>query len=575
MVADRWITDWPVSERYTFYTRANAGEVMPLPGSPLSWTLVWHQALIQGWRDSTFVMGVMEPHEIEAEEIIGSVGGYLYINATMTRFFGVRGPGMTPEMVDQIYFGDHPDVPPFEMRSEYESEVCTAKMGEWMGRTLMATDRPDLLDDKARAAAIRAERPDLAALSDHALVERARSFDSLLRDLFCRHLEMTGCSSIGPGVLQGVAAALGDPGLALRLVSSVGDVDSAVPTQALWDLSREVRHDHALTNLFDATVAAGRGFDGLLDKLRASTEPAAEVFVAAFDRFLYEHGSRGPNEWDIRSQVWETRPALALVLVDRMRHQGDDDAPRVRNAMRAAERQAATDHVTAALAGQPDVLAQFQAGLRSAHVHLAGRERTKTTIIRVLHEVRMAVRELGDRHGYGLDVITMLLADELDAFANDPDGFRARLASREQQYLELFELQEPFIFVGSPPPVSQWPHRDRSPVAVASAGDVLSGVAGCPGRATGRARVILDPGDPTALEPGDVLVAPFTDPSWTPLFVPAAAVVVDVGAVVSHAIIVSRELGIPCVVSVTDATRRIPDGALVTVDGDAGTITVH
>jgi phosphoenolpyruvate synthase/pyruvate phosphate dikinase len=97
---------------------------------------------------------------------------------------------------------------------------------------------------------------------------------------------------------------------------------------------------------------------------------------------------------------------------------------------------------------------------------------------------------------------------------------------------------------------------------------------GCPGISQGRARVVLDSHDPTALEPGDVLVARLTDPSWTPLFVPASGVIVDVGAALSHAIIVSRELGIPCVVSATDATRRIPDGALVEVNGDAGTITV-
>ena len=69
---------------------------------------------------------------------------------------------------------------------------------------------------------------------------------------------------------------------------------------------------------------------------------------------------------------------------------------------------------------------------------------------------------------------------------------------------------------------------------------------------------MLDPSDPAGLEPGDVLVAPITDPSWTPLFVPAAAVVVDVGAQVSHAVIVSRELGIPCVVSVNGADATIP-----------------
>ena len=83
-----------------------------------------------------------------------------------------------------------------------------------------------------------------------------------------------------------------------------------------------------------------------------------------------------------------------------------------------------------------------------------------------------------------------------------------------------------------------------------------------------------DAADPEGLEPGDVLVAPQTDPSWVPLFVPAAAVVVNVGATGSHAMIVSRELGIPCVVSVADGTDVIPDGAIVTVDGTAGTVSI-
>ena len=85
---------------------------------------------------------------------------------------------------------------------------------------------------------------------------------------------------------------------------------------------------------------------------------------------------------------------------------------------------------------------------------------------------------------------------------------------------------------------------------------------------------MLDPADPRGLAPGEILVAPLTDPSGTPLFVAAEGVVVDVGAVMSHAVIVSRELGIPCAVSVTNATRRIPDGALIEVDGSTGTVRI-
>jgi rifampicin phosphotransferase len=86
--------------------------------------------------------------------------------------------------------------------------------------------------------------------------------------------------------------------------------------------------------------------------------------------------------------------------------------------------------------------------------------------------------------------------------------------------------------------------------------------------------VLTDPGDPGELGPGDVLVAVTTDSSWGPLFLTAGAVVVDTGAAVSHAVIVSRELGIPCAVSVVGATQRIANGAMVTVDGTTGTVTI-
>jgi pyruvate,water dikinase len=105
-------------------------------------------------------------------------------------------------------------------------------------------------------------------------------------------------------------------------------------------------------------------------------------------------------------------------------------------------------------------------------------------------------------------------------------------------------------------------------------GDVLQGVAGSPGVATGIARVLLDLSDPFRLEVNDILIAPQTDPAWTPLFLSAGAVITNVGAVGTHAVIVSRELGIPCVPSIPDATRRIPDGATITVDGSNGTVTI-
>ncbi len=208
------------------------------------------------------------------------------------------------------------------------------------------------------------------------------------------------------------------------------------------------------------------------------------------------------------------------------------------------------------------------------------RERTKTNIVRVVHEGRMAFRELGRQmHAAGhvgdpLDVF-MLTDDELDAYVADPASFTDTLAQRRADYVELGTLQPPFFIKdGDVPPIGSWPKKGAEAVEVATPGTVLQGVPGCPGIVRGTARVVLDPTDPMALEPGDILVAPLTDPAWTPLFMAAGGVVVDVGGQISHSIIVSRELGLPCVVSVTNGTRLIPDGAQIEVNGDTGQITV-
>jgi pyruvate,water dikinase len=544
MVADRWITDLEPSKKFPVYTRANAGEVLPDPASPLAWTLVWEPGVVEGWADANVSAGTVVRKEFTSAppEVVGLFGGYLYINGSLARLFGVRGPGLTAEMIDFVYFGEHPDVPKYVHEDWHDDPAATEKLGAWMGEVLTAADLPGHRDDQARANQTRAGRGDLGALTDAELVERARSLIPFVRHLFWRHLDTTAGTSVGPGALGAIAEAMGDPSIVLTLITGIGDVDSALPSLAMWELSRL---------------------------------PADSVeFRQGFEAFIAEYGSRGPNEWDIRSEVWETKPALALALIEAMRPAPDSESPAARNAKNVAKREAIEAQIRAALADQPEALGTFELALRSAHLYMAGRERAKTNIIKVIHEMRMAMRELAVRHDYTMSEVCMLLADELDAFVAAPDEFRARLTAREEQYLELFQLDPPFIVNGSVKPLSQWARRGGPEAAKAAVGDVLSGVPGSPGVATGRARVILDPADPLALEPGDVLIAPITDPAWTPLFVPAAAVVVNVGAQVSHAVIVSRELGIPCVVSVLDATQRIPDGALVTVDGTTGTVTL-
>jgi phosphoenolpyruvate synthase/pyruvate phosphate dikinase len=114
------------------------------------------------------------------------------------------------------------------------------------------------------------------------------------------------------------------------------------------------------------------------------------------------------------------------------------------------------------------------------------------------------------------------------------------------------------------------------PEAVGSveAGDgALVGSPASAGHVTSRARVVLDPVG-AHLEPGEILVAPSTDPGWTPLFLTAGGLVMEMGGSNSHGAVVAREYGIPAVVGVPDATARIASGQTITVDGAAGTVAV-
>ena len=110
------------------------------------------------------------------------------------------------------------------------------------------------------------------------------------------------------------------------------------------------------------------------------------------------------------------------------------------------------------------------------------------------------------------------------------------------------------------------------PADPATAG-VLIGVGASAGRVSGRARVILDPAT-ACVEPGEILIAATTDPGWTPLFLTAAGLVTETGAIMAHGPTVAREYGIPAVISVPGATDRIATGQLITVDGAAGTVKV-
>lgn len=543
--------DTDLSARFPLYTRANVGEVFPDPVTPATRSpLLWESEL--GWRDAYVRMGAFEHDEFPDDEfcILGVTGGYCYLNASVMRLFGERAPGLSWKTIDDQYFGAQPGIPDYVEQPGDVRPDLSAKLEETFGWVFTITDVDELdrlTEHRRRTEELRRHRPDFSAMSDQEIWDHVHALYPLHRELFQEHLFTSILLSVPIGVIQATAGEVGRPDLIMPMLAGVGQVDSAEPSYAMWELSR--------------------------------LEPTGDQFRDAFDEFLVEFGSRGPNEWEARSPTWETHPNLALAAIDCMRQAPDGSNPELQQQQRAKDRGEAAATLLAMVDGDPEAYGQLAAAIAASAAWLPGRERTKTNNIRFIQEIRVPMRELGrrfvEREVFDeVEDFALVLYDEIDELLGPhPGALTERIRERRAADAWLADRVPDFVFERRSSDPSRWPLLSDRAADQLVGGESIHGFPGCPGVAEGRARVILDPHDPTALEPGDVLIAPITDPSWTPLFVPAAAVVVDVGAALSHAIIVSRELGIPCVVSATDATCRIPDGALVRVDGNTGMVT--
>ena len=197
---------------------------------------------------------------------------------------------------------------------------------------------------------------------------------------------------------------------------------------------------------------------------------------------------------------------------------------------------------------------------------ISRRERCRDAVMRLNHQLRIALREWGSRltaRGSLVESDDVFYLTYGELFSSSPDRI-ATVSRRRAERARLAKVALPLRFT-QPMDLSEssgavGPHR------------VISGVPAVGGVAVGRVRVLRSPDD--ELEPGEVLVARVTDTGWTPFFGAAAAVVTDIGGAMSHASIVAREFGIPAVVGTQNGSQVLTDGRLVEVNGATGVVTV-
>jgi pyruvate,water dikinase len=337
---------------------------------------------------------------------------------------------------------------------------------------------------------------------------------------------------------------------------------------ALWTLAEGMRTEPATAHLLARTPAAQ-----LAEAYQARVLPPS--LQQGLAHFLQEYGHLGIVDLDPGASRWSEDPGPVLASLARFQTVQDPvQAPDHAYRQAAAEAETMIATLSRRARGKSWLLGRVVSFcLRRAHTLAGSREMPRFVAALLLAQVRVHLWFAGEelaskgRLSHAADVFFLTLAEAHEALAGT--DLQATIDERRAAYIrESRRRHVPLVLLSDGTQPSALPQR-----ATLTEG-VLPGTAAARGRVTARARVILDLQD-AELVPGEILVAPSTDPGWTPLFLTAAGLVMEVGGAMAHGAIVAREYGIPAVVGVPQATERIKTGDRITVDGAAGTVVIE
>ena len=355
---------------------------------------------------------------------------------------------------------------------------------------------------------------------------------------------------------------------ALRLMQGFGN-KSVEAGHALWQLSRQATSIPAVR---DRIAAIGR--DGGLECIAAlRTDPSAREFVAAFESFLTDYGWRA-DLFELAQPTWAEDPSIPLCQIRTYMEMPDTD-PTAEQHRLAADREEARREALSRLSSKDaeklhDVLdmARHVVSLQEDHNFYIDQRCAYSARRPILAAGRRLVskRQLIEPNDVfylnGVELLSALRGEFRDAQS---------VADRARAEMTRWSQIDPPPWIGAPPaenvPAASAPMREAGP-------EELTGNGASVGVARGPARILMSLAEAGRFRPGDVLVARTTMPAWTPLFEPACAVVTETGGMLSHAAVVAREYGIPAVLNVTEATRKIRDGQLLEVDGSHGIVRI-
>jgi phosphohistidine swiveling domain-containing protein len=564
--SDEWVSEFDTpTGPGTTWTAANIQEALPGQVTPMTWS-VTSRVLNYGFARPAQRAGAYTP---PPDPYVALFYGRAHLNVSALRAGAEAVPFNSPEAIDEHYLGRARDPNARPVRPSLRRLARYLPVLPRIAWLLMRSES-EVRAVEALAAGRESEqaRLDLDSMSAAQIVAYLTESLEVGREVAAVHIGISGAASASFEALGQLTRSWlddSDGSLQARLLSGLSEMESARPARALWDLSRlALRSSEVRAALAAEDAAAARAL------LERSETPETQEFSAAYAAFVERFGHRSVLEGELSVPSWDEDPGAVFALLRTLIATGPEGDP-----MRAEERQRRQrEEATAAALARlsPPRRLLFRLALSAAQKRVADRERTKSLLIRGSFTSRKLLLALGRRLSEAglIDAVedvfylTLAEAEALSAGARLPA--RERVLRRRLEEARNRAVVLPESFAGRPRPLAvEPPSRER----------VLKGIAVSPGRVTGVARVILDPRDGGGLAPGEVLVAPVTDAGWTPLFLSAAAIVVDIGGPLSHGATVAREMGLPAVVNVKHGTRVIRSGQRVTVDGSAGTVRLE
>jgi phosphohistidine swiveling domain-containing protein len=589
-----------VSNPTVLWSNANVNENFPQPICPLLYSIA-REGYYHYFRNLGRAFGIsrrrLAAMETPLRQIIGVHGARMYYNLTNIHTvlrsapFGDRLAASFNQFVGADELAPRSAGDSFAARARNRATqsaelIVIAAKTAWQYAFL--TRRVERLERTVDAFARQTHPDRLARRKSLNLLEDFRGF----LDIRCRRWNDAALADAGSMVCYGILKALlarafpsaDQQALHNTLLKALPGLVSSTPPLELWKLSRTIRADRDLAQLF-ATAPSGTVLSAI------TQDPRFEVFRGSFESFLEQWGFRCSAELMLTVPSFQEEPEPVVDLLKAYASM-DGESPVALLDRQQRDRIRETERVLTALHGRrlggvPFLSESAAIGLvlRWTQTSIQLRERARLKQALLYSRLRRIVLAIGaDLAARGriarAEDLFFLTSGELDALVSGsemfPDHVTALVELRRRAHRDMSATTPPDairLVAGEYVPAASGDEGVATLAAEPAAGG-MRGVGACGGSITGRATVLADVSQSHLLSPGDVLVTRQTDPGWGPVFPLIAGLVIERGGMLSHGAIIAREFGIPSVVGVKDATRLIPQGGTVLVDGDRGFVRI-